>query len=411
MEPLEDPGGPSARVQDLNRALRSLRDPDSTLAQEVFARTEEPLQDSLLWIFQLLGTRVVPALGELEPQRLSEAQEEFLLDLLARSEPGRVVQSLEALLQGEVPPETCAMALLVYGANGEARHVTRMLEIAAPSGDAAPPARTMDALRRSLERLLRREPKAYEEIQRTWSHGSREVVDVLVRAVGDAGDPRGLGFLGDVLLSRPDLARLALAQVRSLGPSSSVEQDRLLAHEVRKYLSSTDALDQQSACLALGELGDAAALGELIDLLEEESTAVREAAAWALSRISGLSYPPKAEPWRRWYQKEEAWREGRFHYLQKHLEHDDSGRVSKAVAELLQHPIYRHEIAEALVGLCAHRRSKLRALACRSLESLGSPLGVPQLRLSLEDRDAEVARAAWTALRAITGVGMDAKPL
>ncbi len=113
------------------------------------------------------------------------------------------------------------------------------------------------------------------------------------------------GELGLLLDHQADAVRkaaqAALVELRTYrtlraeltGPQATARPETLA--RARGMLRSEDAVLRRAAVLALGALGDAAVVGDLLDLVKDADVGVREAALGALERLGGRPAAPPAE--------------------------------------------------------------------------------------------------------------------
>ncbi len=173
---------------------------------------------------------------------------------------------------------------------------------------------------------------------------------------------------------------------------------------MRDVLASTDSDLHSLACLVAGDIEDRDAIPALVTSLTEGPPPVQDAALWALRRIVGTNLVSDAEVWQEWIEAEESWFATDWRKRRNELRSADKVKVLKALRELSMHPLYRHESAELIRSVLQHRSAQVRLAAVQVLMELGSPVSVPALIDSLEDRDVDVRKAAHEGLQAITGL-------
>jgi len=251
--------------------------------------------------------------------------------------------------------------------------------------------------------------RSFEELPGLWRRAPH-LRGPLVRAVGEANDPRGLRFLAGVLGEDPAVDEVVLSELGRLAPLAGVELARDAAGPLRWVLkSASDVTAVQAAVYALGRLGDEESLPLLLALLEEASGGVRMRAAQALEEITGLSYGDDAERWIAWYENEEAWYDEHVDQLLTQLESAEEEQVFDAVRGLARLRLYRDETASQMLFLLGSDSPGLRRLACQGLAQLGSRVAVAPLVECLTDADETVVQSAWIALRCLTGLDLPAE--
>jgi len=404
------PGSAAGDPDAVVRIVRSLRDPEALARTDLDEELAAAAGARFDLLFDLLAERVVPALAEEDaPQQLSVYQRDLLLDTLRLAGSAATRPALDAWLGERPGPERRAAAIRVLGATEDPGALETAIALAARRDgepDADPGA--LEALRAAAAELLVRDAEAWRTLEAGWRDLAPETVPPLVQAAGDARDPRALPFLAAVVGWRPELAELATAQFRRVGPPLSLAVAQESARRLRPNLDPRDRSLCRSTCLALGELGDLESVPSLIELLALDD--VRSNAAWALTRITGQRLPPETEAWSAWLAREEAWYDREMQGLARRLRSRHEDVVAGAVRETVAHPLFRHELSTALCELLFHPRRNLRLLTCRALADLGSTVAVESLIECLPGSDREVAAAAQRALEAITGMELGDEP-
>jgi len=140
-------------------------------------------------------------------------------------------------------------------------------------------------------------------------------------------------------------------------------------------LDHQDSDARQITARVLGQIGDARAVDPLIARLEDQDSAVRQAAANALGQISDAR---AVEP------------------LIARLDHQDSA-VRQAAADALGQ-IGDARTVDPLLARLEDQDSDVRRAAARALGQIGDARAVEPLIAGLEDQDSDVRRAALGAL-------------
>lgn len=383
--------------------LRSLRSKEQADSGVLAGRLASPGNSAWTLLFEVLVTRRVPAheTGD-APQVLSEVQERVILMAIGELDRAFVLERVTAL--GDVGDDP-ARALAVMGCLGSVGRVNDLLalfELARPDKGATLDRDRAAALRRSAAAILARDERSFEQLVHLRRLTPVELLPVLVAAVGDARDGRGLSYLSEISYWHEDLIADVLAQVRRVGPSGEAELDDAMRVRIRPYLDPENPGLCRAAIPALVALGDRDSIGPLIELLSEETRGLREGALWALRQLTGLQLSGNPETWARWYQAEQAWLLRERPRTFQRLRSNDAGEAASALRDVLAHPLAREDLCEALPDLLRNREPEIRTLACRWLADLEVRGAVPKLLWALEDRDRSVATAAWEALRRLT---------
>jgi HEAT repeat protein len=254
-------------------------------------------------------------------------------------------------------------------------------------------------LQGTVEQILRRHPSAADALLRPLIDGSLDVAAALIQAAGASLSPAALPVLVEVLGREPALDAVLLVQIGILAEVAPKPIDEVLLFQVERYLGSPENQCAREAALACGHAEDFDALAPLIELLEHEDRGVREAALWALERISGQRFRSEAARWGSWLRSEECWFEDDLPRIAAKL----SGEIATAVdglGEIALHRYRRHQLAVEVAPALQNKSAIVRRLACIVLERLGSPVAIPELTERLED-EASVSHAARQALESL----------
>ena len=401
----DDPEAVMPHPQDLAiwGLLREMRvKPLPPLAEQA-PRLAPLARQRLDTVFTILEERSVPGFAEISAQALSLPQEDLIIEALRMMSATTVLG--EAARRVDLAPSarTRANAVRIAGAVGSADELWWMFELVGKQKEVIGSKAIQRAVESGVTDLLTRNPAAFGQLLAVQREVPSELMPALLRAIGATEDARGLTVLGEVISWRSEFAGHAISQVPRLGASDWPETNERLSDRIRPFLNPDDPELCQSAALALGELGDLRCVSALIDLLEEDAPGLRRNAGWALRRLTGLAFPDIQTTWSTWFQEELKWaRRDKARVLDR-LESLDDTEVIAAIQDASYHPLFRHELSEALCAVLGHPRPRLRILACRTLERLSSPVAVLPLVDRLEDRDEEVRAAALLALRHITG--------
>lgn len=401
----------SAEEREVIETLRALRKKERLSEAELAVRLARHGERVLGLLFEILRARSVPALETGEPQVLSEIQEAAILAGLGQLERGPVLAQVEAALGGGHDLRRRHAALACVGAVARANDLLQLFELALEPQETALDARLAKALCGAVTSLLGHDPRGFEQLVSLRRITRPELVPTLIRAVGAAGDPRGLTYLAEVAYWNESLVLEVMGQVPLLGPSGDETIDAALKVRLRPYLDESKPGPCRAAITALTAMGDEEALSGLIPLLSSESSGLRENAHWALKQLTGLTLGPSPEVWGRWHQSELFWLLRNKPREFQRLRDNDAAVVTDALRTILTHPLARRELATALPDLLKSRWPALRVLACRTLADLHAREAIGRLVWALEDRDAEVVKAAHAALCSLTQLELPREPL
>ena len=130
---------------------------------------------------------------------------------------------------------------------------------------------------------------------------------------------------------------------------------------------------------------------------------VRANALWSLQKITDLSMREDPLRWESWYRDESQWWAQRSADVFQRLHSTVPAQLKAALAEIGKRNGHRDRLAqETLVALDAVDPTVV-ALACNVLARLRSRVALLRLVPLLDQHDAAVQRAAWSALKSITG--------
>jgi hypothetical protein len=400
----EEPGYPPKLVHDMVVILRLARDPAAPERGELGPALGKLGSSAIDPLLDLLELRRVPVIQDGQrPQTLSLYQEEILLAGLRELGEERVLGRFDRRLAEHREKSRRLAALTLFGAFGRRDRMDRMFELAAPVDDQPLERDVRDRLRGSLGALLAREPLAVPRLTANWRSIHVELLPTVIFTLGDVHDGRGLDLASDAAFVHPDLLPVLAAQVSVIGRSP----DRSVNQRATELLrSNVDRAGTQLACAlvrALGVLEDEESIQSWIDLLYDESDALRSAAHWSLMHVSQLEYAETPEAWQVWWNAESAWLDEHYEPLLERLGSAESSVVTGALRELANRRVRRHDIAKEIARVLESPRPALRTLACRILGELGSVDVLGELTIALRDEDDEVALAAWRALEHLSG--------
>lgn len=371
-----------------------------TLAAEIAVLELAVLRPCLDTLERERVAAVVP--GDRE-QMLSVPQRQIVLAALSRLAPAQVLAAALERAQLSREPVTRRLVLDVMGVSAGVRHLDQLVLQAMPEDGTEPQPEVVDSFQAALAGILSREPRAYDVLPAFHRDVPEVLSDAVVRAIGDAGQPRGLDCLERVLTFHPESIGLCASQVRRLGRSGILELDRSLAQRLRWAVDGARPETCRALILALGELRDYEAVPMLIDLLESEDRGTSGNAHWALKRITELEFVAAPERWRRWYESELTWFAREEDAALRALHVGSPSAAAAAARAIGERRLWREDLAQELLHALARPQPALRSPICRAIERLGVDNVTGGLVELLDDSDPESAKAAWHALVSLTG--------
>ena len=250
--------------------------------------------------------------------------------------------------------------------------------------------------------LLLRNAEAREQFRAAFPDLPDPLKGLVIRAAEAGGlEPLLLGLLG------PGSKRHEAEILGALGriPTICPEQQSKYCPRIRRYLRGGDPSVRAAAIRAVGRMRDAESTPDLLAVLSDcEDADVREAAAAALRRISGLRMQSDASLWARWEKGEADWLATRFPVLERILGEEKAEPVQNALAEIGAHPRHQEKLRRLVLRHLGSACAGVRRAACEALRSLGSAEALPALLRATEDPDPDVSVAADRALRHLTDI-------
>jgi len=337
-----------------------------------------------------------------EPRPLTGAERDLLARVGPRLPGAEVVAQIRRTL-GEDPDDAWRSAALgLLGVHARAADLGLLVDTVSEAGPSGESEGLLEDFRAAVIALVQRDPEVFEQLGFAGAVRADVAVEI-VRAVGQAGEPRGLEWLctclGDV-----DLAAAALQEIGRLATRAAPARALAAAEQVRPLLWAEDPGQRRRAIGVLAVLNDVACLPRLIELLEESEGGERKAAHSALQDLSGCRFPDRGPTWRGWYQEEARWWDEESEAVMADLTSEDVATVQAAVRAASQRTLRRDRLALGLAPLVReHESPAVRSQACAGLARLGSELVLRDLADALDDEDPGVRAQALLALRKITG--------
>lgn len=401
----------------LGRALYKILDPN-----KLRGRVHEELVDEVV----ALGADAVPALfaylsGTMEgpepeytpapeiPEELAVSlpdaprEDIVVIDALKRHPRARVVPVVtSAMLHASVDVKLVGMRVL--GEIGDAQAVESWLDVMSDVPEIHLQRAYVQAPSEgALSRVLERDHAAFNVLAGRIKNVPPRLVPAVVRAVGGSSCARGIDVLLGLLGRDEALDLIVLAQVSRLGEDTVGTLRDEQMNWLRPFLTDDDWRVRREAVAALGRLHDYSSYAQIVTLLDDEQRLIGQTAAWSLRRMSGQDFGDDSTAWRGWFETELSWFQTEGARWTQGLEDEDSTRVVDATRELLEHPLFKHDVAQALVPLLSHEEIAVATSVATALGQIGSRTAIPALVGALSAEDEGLRTAAWTALVALTG--------
>jgi len=259
------------------------------------------------------------------------------------------------------------------------------------------------ALTRRLDELVNRQPDALRALTSAAPDLNRSLLTPVLHGLAQTPSARRLVSLGELLDCVPALDAFVLAEIGHMAPRARAVPEAATRQQVRRYLRSADPVLVHEAAAVAGHLRDRDAIPDLIWLLDSSDRVAAQRAHRALVEITGQQLSMARTTWQEWHTAvSEWWRDE----AQKRLAIAVSGRpgaASLALQELAKLRLYRDELAPALAPCLQREEVEFVLLACATLGHLGSPAAIEPLLDTLAHSNVDVRRAAYLALRRISG--------
>jgi hypothetical protein len=327
--------------------------------------------------------------------RLQDRHRPYVRELAAALPAADVLQAAREDLAAGASPARMRARLVLSGEAARARDVRLLgaLALAAGGRDAA------SEYGRALAATLRRDEKACHELDAAWKDLEPGLRLAALDALAECARPEAMPVLAARLDDQPDLRLAVLARIGALAQRIEQPADPRTAAEVRTLLHDARTHVRREAALCAGRLEDAEAAERLVELLEARERAEREAAHWALRRISRLGFSGDPRPWRLWLADELRWWQERWPQCRTALADPHGTDALAALDEAARRRLHRDELARAVVEM-GGVEGELALRRVHVLGALASRAGLDFLRECLEHGDGPLRQAAadaWSA--------------
>jgi hypothetical protein len=324
----------------------------------------------------------------------------------------------------QVPLETClrtsaaarpgrdayAAGLLVLGQSGAAAGLDLWFELVAALGPELELHSARATAQDALLAILAADVGAVRELEKLLAPAALPhkllVCETLART--DRADAAAL--LARCAGLDPALDRVALASLAELAGRYPWKMPEGVTARLRASLERPDPALRALAARSIGTLRDSASCPALVARIGDPDRDVARAALWALRETCAQPDLTTREEWQAWLEAERAWWTGPGRTALEILQTGEPAELAGALRTLLPHPLGRDQVADALAARLPDLEPAARAAACGTLAQLGARRVVPALVELLFESDDTVRKAAWNALRTLTGEELPAEP-
>ncbi len=339
------------------------------------------------------------------------SRDRVLAEFTARAAPPELVHHLRTLGESDVGADVKRAALRMLADAPAPEALEAMFDVARtldPASLASPSTRAVVADGIAIRLRARADLDALERVA---EGAPAELVPAIASGVRRSGLAESLSFLAKLLYQSAEGDLCVLREIERCARECGAEADSWSLASVRGMLVREESDLRRTAAAALGSLHDVDSAPDLIELLGDGDVRVAQTARSALLGMAGFDHGPEQEPWRVWLTEEEEWWSDQATLCVERLAGGDPAEAHKALRTALVHPLWRHELAEAIGPLLRRMERPVGIAACTVLERLGSPRAVPHLVELLVLEDPELTAAACAALRLLTGLELPPDPI
>ncbi len=390
---------------------------DGEAAELLFAamEAEEPDRGALRGGLRALGPDAIPELFGIlaegavrneagETRALTAAFDAAVLAVLTGQPLGLLRDFLDTVSASQAPEPERRTAMRVLAEVGTEQDILLLIHLASPPAEEVGVPRSRRAVfEDSLGRILEREPKGAWALRSHFSDSEASLLAPMVRRIGALGTEDALHVLSTLLSRVGEADPIVLSEIAKIGDEVPHPVDEFVLTNVRSHLRGNDSTTVRLAMQALASLEDYDAAAALVQCLEHEDQNIRDTAGDALRKITSRNFRTEYRKWDTWYRDEMQWWTKESAACFRDLSSRDSTKALRAILEIGQHGMYRHELAQALAPVLERREPELVILACSTLGHFRSHGVVASLVDLLDHRDEEISSAAWSALKRITG--------
>ncbi len=373
---------------------------DELAAARSIARLGDAAVRPTLGIY--LGLVAEPETEAVLDERSMRARPRILLAALAALPPFAVLEEIDRTLSMQDGVDLRLGVVRILGRSSVRGALLRVVRIASELEPLQwESSFVQEPLEGALGALLTRDKRAASQLAARVQSVDPALGAIFVRSLVRASAAHTASALTDAL-GRD--ARLDLCVVDALGEFGDrisgtlphATSDRLLA-----LLQSEDTRLVAAAARTLAVLGEPDSAVRLVDLLDHPDSGVRAAATTGLRELTQLSLGSNEAAWRARLESEALWAAETLPQLV--LADPDASTLSRVVADLRQHMLYRHRGAELVTRALASEDPSIVLFALSVLPEFRSGVAQPALRALEDDGDVSIRRAARAALDLASG--------
>jgi HEAT repeat protein len=299
-------------------------------------------------------------------------------------------------------------AVHVLGVIGAGPDIAEACKLTPRDSEGGPTDTGRDALCAAITSILQRDSHSWKAVGEVLRSQRPELQSALLDAVEDAGGTRAFDVLFHAARGNRHLEQQAVALLRSVAHEGSAEKRRECASWLAGEVGRGRAEFARAMIQAIGILDDGTHVPQLIEYLADANPNTREAAAWALRKITGASYPMDSSLWKAWYAEEQRWMLRERPKLCDSLSSSDRSRVTGALRQYADRRTFRDELAIDLLPLLKRPEEDLVIRTCEVLARLNSPVAVESMLPLIDSVNPRMVAASKTALEKITGRALPA---
>lgn len=392
--------GQRAAAEALRASRREQEDgARAKLAQQLLAVGRE---DAGALMEILVRARVPETADTDTPQILSAPQRAMVLAAMSSLPPERVRPLLMARLEQVQDDAVKLAAVHVYGAIGTNPDVAEACKLVPRDAHNQLTDSGRDALRVAVASILRRDTRTWRAISELLRTQSPEIQAALLDGAGEVGGASAFEFLFDAARGYRHLEQQAVALIRDTVKDVGAEDRRQCTNWMADAQHHARPEFVRSLLQTIGLFDDGTHIPELLERLADDDTNTREAAAWALRKLTGASYPTDSNLWNSWYAQEQRWMQRDRPRLCDSLCSSDRQVVSGALRQYAERRTFRDDLTLDLLPLLKRPEEDLIVRTCEVLARLNSPVAVESLLPLIDSVNPRVVTAARTTLEKIT---------
>jgi hypothetical protein len=332
------------------------------------------------------------------------ARSDVLRAALVRLDQGELVQHLALRASGDAPLDWKLFALGLLGRVDQQQAPRVTLDIVA----SIQPIHllrsyVLESVELALAAQIERRPDTLGLMEVAAREAGPELCCAMARSAARVRSAHSAEFLAQLLGNHSEADPVILGALGELADGGLAVESEALGH-LRELLASEDLDTQRATAVVLGRLRDEGSLEALSGLLVDQDPRVSSAARWSLRLLVGTDLGAEPGPWQAWMERERLWWTDKAAPLLEALRSDQPGEVLDAIRELMQHPILRNDVSEALGPLFVHPDRGVAIAAIDAVARLGSSRALTWLAAALASEDERVRETAHGTLCQLTGL-------